>query len=548
MSNQTDLRKINIFPQNWFGGRLNKPGSKLKLIAMIWLIFGILPFAVLSTTAWLDSDALNMAEKLPETGDVTLPECIEVSLAETSPETITVIPKDNTMNVTPLYIIQYESLSKDNKRKLMENLQGTIMFIIPHNLKVSLLETKPETAIIALPDTLCLTLPETFPETQRVTLTVGLPDTMEVKLLDPLPENPPDTLILTLPDSLRVTLSKNNKLGLLEDKIMLSYFIFIPLSLMAAMLIFPAFPAVTQIFRQVTMEYPSRRTTVSKDNKAINEGAKFLNPLISTKRLNQLLKNCEGMIRGKGNARYILAVCFIGGLAWVATQARIHWIIDYPYLLDLWSSQNHVWAFVVRTIYEFIVFGVIFPWFFFIYIMILHSIRYICVELNKQDALKIRPLSPDKAGGLGALGAFSFKMILVILPMVIPLVLYPVFGAPNVLLRVGLIMYIPAVCFSFLYPLSGAHNAMAKFKRQELSALSREFNRVYDEFVRDTKSKQLEDIPRDMVLMEKLDQLYQKAESMPVWPFNLATLSKLLVFTIPVGIPILIDFIKALLG
>ena len=109
MSNQTDLHKINIFPQSWFGGRLNKPGSKLKLIAMIWLIFGILPFAVLSITAWLDNDALNMKEMLPVTMEVTLPEFIKVPLPETSPETITVVPKDNTMNVTPLDIMQYES-------------------------------------------------------------------------------------------------------------------------------------------------------------------------------------------------------------------------------------------------------------------------------------------------------------------------------------------------------------------------------------------------------------------------------------------------------
>lgn len=546
MSNQTDLHKINIFPQNWFGGRLNKPGSKLKLIALVCLIFGILPFGVLSTISWLDNNALNMKESLPKTGNVTLPEFMKATLPETSPETITVFPKNGTMEVTDLEIIR-EPLLEDDKKKLTENLQGTIMFTVPHhNLKVSLPETKTETMNITLPDNLSLTLPETFPEAQRGILTVGLPDTMEVKLVGPLLENLPDTLILTLPDSLKVTLPKNNNLGLWEDTIMLSYFVFIPLFLIAAMLIFPAFNALTQTFRQVTMKYPSRRTAVSNNNKAMDEDATSLNPLISTEGLNQLLRNCEGMIRGKGKTKYILAGFFIAGLAWVAYQAHMHWNVEYSYLLDLWSSQNHVSAFVARTIYECIVFGVIFPWIGFIYLMILHSIRYLCIELDKQEALKIRPLSPDKAGGLSALAAFSLKMILVILPMIIPVILYSIFGELNPLFKAGLFIFIPAVCISFLYPLSGAHNAMVKFKRQELSVLSRKFNRVYDQFVRDIRSKQLKVVPEDMALMEKLDQLYQKAESMPVWPFNLATLSKLGGVIVGIGIPILWDLIRSL--
>ena len=252
------------------------------------------------------------------------------------------------------------------------------------------------------------------------------------------------------------------------------------------------------------------------------------------------------MITGKGNTKYILGIFLIIGLAWAGYSAIIHWNVSYPYMSDFWSSQSNVPAFIVRTIYEFIIFGFIFPFIAFKYVMILHSIRYMCVELNKRDALKIRPLSPDKAGGLGALGAFNFKMVLVILPMIIPLVLYPIFGGLNELFSAGIIIYIPALCFAFFYPLSGAHNAMSKFKKQELSILSWEFNRVYDEFVRDIRSKQLKDIPDDFELMEKLDHLYQKAESMPVWPFNLAIFYKLGSVIVIVAIPILYEVISTI--
>jgi hypothetical protein len=471
---------------------------------------------------------------------VTLPDTMKVTL----PETITVALPD-TMKVTLPENI-HEALSEDNVQKLAKNLQGTMLFTLPDKLKVTLPETQTETMVVALPDTLKVTLPESLPESLPETLTVGLPDAMVVTPLDALPENLPDTLIVTLPDTLRVTLPVNNNMGLWEDVIMLSYFIFIPALLMAAILVFPAFPATMQTFRQVTMEYPSR-TTVSNNNKAINKDATALNPLISTEGLNQLLKNCEGMIKGKGNAKYILAIFFVIGLAWAVYGATVHWNVGYTYMSDLWSSQNHVPAFILRTIYEGIIFVFIFPFLAFKHVMILHSIRYVCVELNKRNALRIRPLSPDKAGGLGALGAFCLKMVFVILPMMIPLVLYPIFGELNELFSAGIILYIPALIFAFLYPLSGAHNAMTKFKRQELSALSREFNRVYDEFVRDIRDRQLKDIPDDFELMGKMDQLYQKADSMPVWPFNLEILSKLGSVLVFVAIPILFEFISSIM-
>jgi hypothetical protein len=164
------------------------------------------------------------------------------------------------------------------------------------------------------------------------------------------------------------------------------------------------------------------------------------------------------------------------------------------------------------------------------------------------ESLKIRPLSPDKAGGLGNLGAYSLKMILVLLPLVVPLLLYPIFAELNEILSAGIILFIPALFFAFLYPLSGAHTAMSKYKKQELSLLSREFNKVYDEFTRDIRDNRMLDIPDDFRFMENFEKLYQKAERMPVWPFNMEILSKLGAVIAAVGIPILVQVIRILIG
>jgi len=127
-------------------------------------------------------------------------------------------------------------------------------------------------------------------------------------------------------------------------------------------------------------------------------------------------------------------------------------------------------------------------------------------------------------------------------------VLYPIFGELNELFSAGMLLYVPALCFAFLYPLGGAHDAMSRFKKQELSILSREFNRIHDEVVGDIRSKKLKQIPDDFALMEKLDQLHRKAETMPVWPFNLGTLSRLGAVIVAVGIPLVFEVIRVLSG
>lgn len=269
---------------------------------------------------------------------------------------------------------------------------------------------------------------------------------------------------------------------------------------------------------------------------------------VSNEKLNELFKNCEAMITGKGKVKYLVALFFIIGLTWVGYGAYKHWFVDYEFANDLFSSQYHILPFIIQTIYEFIVFGLIFPFIGFKFVTILHSMRYICIELTKVEALKIRPLSPDKAGGLGTLGTYSLKMILVLLPLVIPLLLYPIFAELNELLSAGIILFIPALCFAFLYPLSGAHTAMSNYKKQELNLLSREFNKVYDEFIRDIRDNQVRDIPADFTIMENFEKLYQKAERMPVWPFNLEILSKLGAVIAAVGIPILVQVIRILMG
>jgi hypothetical protein len=152
--------------------------------------------------------------------------------------------------------------------------------------------------------------------------------------------------------------------------------------------------------------------------------------------------------------------------------------------------------------------------------------RSICIDLTKLQVIKLRPLNPDKAGGLGVLGKYSLKMVLFLLPPLFPIMGYIFFGNVNILFVVGLTLYIPFLILAFFFPLSGAHGAMKNFKDQELRMLSEEFNSIYDKFIKNIRDDNLPEIIEEFELMDKLGDLYNKANKMPVWPFDTNTLTK----------------------
>ncbi len=233
----------------------------------------------------------------------------------------------------------------------------------------------------------------------------------------------------------------------------------------------------------------------------------------------------------------------MGGLAWVILAAFTHWFVRYNYIDTLFSSNVYPISFVIRTIIEFIWIGFVLPHLLFKFIMVLHTMRSICHRLTKQNYLLIRPLSPDKAGGLGGLGTYSLKMVVILIPALLPLLLYIIFGELNIMLSIGIILYVPLLLFTFFYPLSSAHYAMNKFKNEELQTLAGVFNRVYDEFTKDINTKQFEDIPDDFEIMDKLSQLYEKADKMPVWPFNMETFGRFSALVATLGIPLIAQFV-----
>ncbi len=304
----------------------------------------------------------------------------------------------------------------------------------------------------------------------------------------------------------------NNGLGLLSDIIFLSYFIFIPLIFSLAIIYFPYINEVIKSLNNVV---------IIKENS--NNSDK---DLFTYKDFNQLLNKFRKIINAEGKYSKIKWGLIIGGIGWLLMGANAHWNAVSNYGQDIWSSKNHLTSFVIRTAYEAIIFGILFPLVLHKYLTILYSMKNILQELTERKALKLRPINPDKAGGLGKMGQFSLKLVFFLLSPLIPIFAYIFFGQINIIFLVGLTLYIPLLIFAFFYPLSGAHFAMKKFKEEELNRLSKEFNKVYDEFNNKLRKISLNQLNIEFEVLEKIDALYKKAEKMPVWPFDTETIAK----------------------
>ena len=84
---------------------------------------------------------------------------------------------------------------------------------------------------------------------------------------------------------------------------------------------------------------------------------------------------------------------------------------------------------------------------------------------------------------------------------------------------------------------------MSEAKKKTLRSLSGQFNRVYDDFMMDINSGRPGTLRADFDLAGKVDKMYETAQQMPVWPFNLATLGKFGTLLLTVALTVWLKFI-----
>lgn len=166
------------------------------------------------------------------------------------------------------------------------------------------------------------------------------------------------------------------------------------------------------------------------------------------------------------------------------------------------------------------------------------SIRFLR-RLREDFNIRVRPLHPDKCGGLKPVGNFCIKIdyILLIVGIVIAAIsILPHSKELNIFIYFGLLLYVFLATFFFFYPLWTVHDSMKTQKNDLLSKLNEKLDSIYQEAYKEIATKGTKINSEKLEKIKNLDTIYERANKMPIWPFDVGTLTR---FLTTVLIPVL---------
>jgi hypothetical protein len=162
--------------------------------------------------------------------------------------------------------------------------------------------------------------------------------------------------------------------------------------------------------------------------------------------------------------------------------------------------------------------------------------------------LEIRPLDPDKAGGLKPLANLTFQIAMFPLIGIVGL-MYSIFIVGHSIFKPSqylmLITLITAMFGLFLYPLAQAHSKMDEKKREILRELADEHDRVFNLIKEELPKEKPVITEKWFAELDGLAKLYDRADRMPVWPFDIKIIGQ---FGISVLVPVILVLIQIYLS
>lgn len=143
----------------------------------------------------------------------------------------------------------------------------------------------------------------------------------------------------------------------------------------------------------------------------------------------------------------------------------------------------------------------------------------------------VRPLYPDKVGGLRPLSQFSLRLGYIIFFFGLALGFNQYFTGQKMTgvlgqvawsfdILVVWVVYIVLAPLAFFAPISAAHDAMKSAKDAEALLISSYFEKEY-KLLRDNYSKPIESLKKHSSKIEEFQKMYTMVDAFPVWPFQL---------------------------
>ena len=142
-----------------------------------------------------------------------------------------------------------------------------------------------------------------------------------------------------------------------------------------------------------------------------------------------------------------------------------------------------------------------------------------------------QPFHPDGVGGLASISKLCLSFIFPIMVAVIVLATSFMFHREQIYWITNLVIsfiYVPVIIFVFFYPLEVLHSKLKNFRAAWLNCISLEINHVLLELNVAIKSQSNTSSSQLYSNLDSLNRYYQTVEKLPVWPFDLTGISKLL--------------------
>ena len=322
--------------------------------------------------------------------------------------------------------------------------------------------------------------------------------------------------------------------GLLEDNL------HVPALLMIAVVLY--------LYRRAIEYIPKAYVSIVESNKIVedNKQSEDIQAITS----EELRKEAEYiMYYHRRSRRVIINISFIALAAIILAGG---WYLDSNFTDPndvFWSGADYFWGHLIFISYVTLVvcyFARVLLGYIFRLIL---SMKNFAKNLSERGVLRVQPLHPDHAGGLGQFGKLAWRIDIIIIPVIALLIGYFLF-AERVdvnMFAIEILLTLALIPFLFFVPLRGLNAAMKKAKELEMTSLSKKFHKNYW-LMRDwIDNKGISDYEgsRAEESIERIILLYDRAEKMPVWPFDRNTIGKVATTVI---IPLVIVAIQLLVS
>ena len=178
-------------------------------------------------------------------------------------------------------------------------------------------------------------------------------------------------------------------------------------------------------------------------------------------------------------------------------------------------------------------------------------------RLFARHRVRVRPLHPDRCGGLAPLGVFSIRVSYLMTLLAAFLVVtvmtrsYLAYGEPRLEFGLDLVVGFPVLAllsaFIFFALPAVAHDSMSKAKDLLLMRINRRFETEY-RLLQKNLEKPDTDLESGLKRLGDLQKLHETTSNFPVWPFDVRTLSRFASsWLTPIAIAALTTLVKVLL-